>query len=147
MNYICVMRKLYVIIVFVLTFLISSCSSPHFKVLETTSQSGITMEGRYWRGYFSPTGSFEIRIINNSSHDCKNCLIIFDGKYKHELEGLHTREEGLIKDSLFTKGEQLTIPFIEDVNNLIFFEGAPEGYIPENIELKCDDCEGVWKLR
>jgi len=141
------MRKLYIIIVLQFIFLFSSCSSPHFKVLETTSPSGITMEGRYWRGYFEPTGSFELRITNNSSRDCNNCIIILDGKYKHELEGLHTKERGLIKDSIFAKSEQLTIPFIEDLNNLIFFEGAPEGYIPENIELKCNGCDGVWKLR
>jgi hypothetical protein len=141
------MRISYIVIYLIFIFFFSSCSSPHFKVLETNSQSGITMEGRYWRGYFSPTGSFEIRIINNSNRDYSNCTIILDGKYKHELEGLHTRERGLIKDSMFTKGEQLTIPFIEDLNNLIFFEGAPEDYIPENIELKCDDCDGVWKLR
>ena len=132
---------------FIFLVLFSSCSSPNFKVLETTSQSGITMEGRYWHGYFNPTGSFEIRITNNSGYDRRNCVIILDGKYQHELLGLHTREKGMIKDSLFTKGEQLTIPFIEDFSNLIFFKGAPDQYIPENIELKCDDCDGVWKLR
>jgi len=141
------MQKLNFITVLLFLFLFASCSSPHFKVLESTSQSGITMEGRYWRGYFDPTGSFELRITNNSGRDCNNCIIVLDDKYKHELFGLHTREKGLIKDSVLAKGEQLTIPFIEDVNNLLFFEGTPEGYIPENIELKCDDCDGVWKLR
>ena len=131
----------------ILLVLFASCSSPHFKVLETDSHSGITMEGRYWRGYFDPTGSFELRITNNSNRDCKNCVIILDRKYQHTLMGLHTREKGMIKDSLFSKGEQLTIPFIEDLNNLIFFTGAPEGYIPENIRFKCDDCDGIWKLR
>jgi len=105
------------------------------------------MEGRYWHGFFSSKGSFEIRMTTNSNSDCKSCVIILDGKYKHELLGLHTRERGMIKDSLFHKGEQVTVPFIEDLNNLDFFTDAPDGYIPDIIEMKCDNCDCVWKLK
>ncbi len=118
---------------FIVLVLFSSCGNNTFHVLDTVSGSGITMEGRYWHGLFSSKGSFELRITNNSNQDCKNCVIIFDNKYKHELLGLHTREKGMIKDSTFHKGEQLTIPFIEDLNNLDFFDNVPDGYIPDSI--------------
>ncbi len=131
----------------ILVFIFSSCSNQNFKVLETTSQSGITVEMRSWIALFSSTGPFEIRLTNNSGRDYKNCEIIFDGKYRHSLDGLHTREIGMIKDSVFHKGAQVTIYFSDDDSNLIFFEGAKEGYIPEVISIKCDECEGEWKLK
>lgn len=133
--------------IFIVLVLFSSCSNNTLHILETVSGSGITMEGRYWHGLFTSKGSFELRMTNSSGQDCKNCIIIFDSKYKHELLGLHTREKGMIKDSTFQKGIQLTIPFIEDLNNLDFFTGVPDGYIPETIELKCDNCDEVWKLK
>jgi hypothetical protein len=141
----CVLKK--VQIFFILLFIFSSCSSPNFKVLETTSQTGITIEGRYWRGFFSSKGTFEIRLTNNSARDVKNCIVILDGKYKHSLNGLHTREKGMIRDSVFHKGEQVTIYFSDFDSNLIFFEGAEEGYLPDMIGLKCDECDGDWKLK
>src|SRR5512146_940536 len=120
----CVYRK---IPFFIILITISSCSSPTFKVLESDSGNRIIMEGRYWHSFFSSKGSFEIRITNNSNQDCKNCIIILDGKYKHELPGLHTREKGMIKDSVFHKGEQVTIYFSDQDSNIIFFDGAEEG--------------------
>jgi hypothetical protein len=146
-NYICNMRKIYAIVFLQLIFLLSSCSSPNFKVLESSSQTGIVMEGRYWKGFFTSHGSFEIRLTNNSNQDYNNCVVILDSKYRHSLDGLHTREIGMIKDSVFHKGEQVTIYFSDYDSNLIFFEGAEEGYLPETIGLKCNECEGVWKLR
>ena len=131
----------------VLLFIFSSCSSPDFKILETSSQTGITIEGRYWIAFFSSTGPFEIRLTNSSNRDYKNCEIILDGKFRHTLNGLHTREIGMIKDSVFHKGAQVTIYFSDDDSNLIFFKGTKEGYIPEVIGIKCNECEGEWKLK
>ena len=140
------------IIFIILIFIFSSCSSHDFKILETnsqktTSQSGITVEGRSWVALFSSTGPFEIRLTNNSNRDYKNCEIILDGKYRHSLDGLHTREIGMIKDSVFHKGENVTIYFSDDDSNLIFFEGTEEGYIPEVIGIKCNECDGEWKMK
>lgn len=131
----------------ILVFIFSSCASQDFKVLETTSQSGITVELRSWIPFLSSTGPFEIRLTNNSNSNYKNCEIIFDGKFIHKLDGLHTRETGMIKDSVFHKGSQVTIYFSDDDSNLIFFEGAEEGYIPEVIGIKCDECDGEWKIK
>jgi len=102
---------------------------------------------RSWIAFFSSTGPFEIRLTNNSNSDYKNCEILLDGKFRHSLDGLHTSEIGMIKDSLFHKAEQVTIYFSDDDSNLIFFEGAEEGYIPEVIGIKCDECEGEWRLK
>jgi hypothetical protein len=141
------MRRIYPFVFLQLIFLLSSCSSPNFKVLETASQTGITMEGRYWKGFFSSHGSFEIRLSNSSNQDYNNCVVILDGKYSHPLNGLHTREIGMIKDSVFHKGEKVTLYFSDYDSDLIFFEGAEEGYLPETVGLKCDECDIQWKLR
>ncbi len=131
----------------IFVFIFSSCGDSNFRVLETNSQTGITVEGMYWKGLLSSSGSFEIRLTNNSGRDYRNCEIILDGKFSHSLDGLHTRDVGMIKDSVFHNGAQVTIYFSDEDSNLIFFEGAEFGLIPERIGIKCNECEGEWKLR
>lgn len=137
--------KYLIFIIFI--FIFSSCGNTDFRVLETSSQTGITVEGRYWKALLSSTGSFEIRLTNNSNGDYKNCEVILDGKFSHPLNGLHTREIGMIKDSVFHKGAQVTIYFSDEDSNIMFFEKAELGYIPEVIGIKCNECKGEWKMK
>jgi hypothetical protein len=135
----------YTIYIF-LIFIFSSCGNRDFRVLETSSQTGITVEAMYWKRLFSSSGAFELRLTNNSGQDYKNCEIILDEKFRHPLNGLHTREIGMIKDSVFRNGSQVTIYFSDEDSNILFFEGAESGFIPETIGVKCDECEGVWRM-
>src|SRR5437867_750543 len=88
-----------------------SCSSPGFKTLEPNVKNGVIMEARYWRGFFDPSGGFELRLTNNSNANLYHSSLGFDDKYKHTLQGLYSVEKGLLKDSVFRKGEQLTLQF------------------------------------
>jgi hypothetical protein len=105
------------------------------------------MEGRYWRGFFDKSSDFELRITNNSGSDIRNCVLIFDNKYKHSLQGLHSLERGMIKDSLFRKGEQLTFQFNSDISNLTFFNVPNESYFPSSVSLEYGDKSIEWKFK
>lgn len=138
----------YLFIVFIITsVLLISCSSPTFIPLETTTQSNILMEGRYWRGFFEKSSDFELRLTNNSGSDIKNCILIFDNKYKHTIQGLHSLERGMIKDSLFRKGEQLTFQFNSDISNLTFFNVPNENYFPSTVSLEYGSMSILWKFK
>lgn len=139
-------KYLLVIIIFSSVLLIS-CSSPTFIPLEPNAQSNILMEGRYWRGFFDKRSDFELRLTNNSGSDIKNSILIFDDKYKHTLQGLHSLERGMIKDSLFRKREQLTFQFNSDISNLTFFNVPNESYFPSTVSLGYGDNLIEWKFK
>lgn len=105
------------------------------------------MEGRYWRGFFDKRSDFELRLTNNSGSDIKNSILIFDDKYKHTLQGLHSLERGMIKDSLFRKREQLTFQFNSDISNLTFFNVPNESYFPSTVSLGYGDNLIEWKFK
>jgi hypothetical protein len=131
-----------------LIFLISSCSEPDFRVLEPNQKTDIVIEGRYWRGLLARKGGFELKLINNSKNNYKNCILILDGKYKHTVDGLYSVEKGLLKDSVFRSGEQFTLSFEGDISNMYFF--IPDdvgGTIPKVIGLKCDSCNIEWQMK
>jgi hypothetical protein len=132
------------IVLILLSCAFYSCGEPHFRVLTPDNQSGIYIEIRQWKGFFDPSGAFELR-LTNEGNDVKNCLIIFDDKYSAQLKGLHTKEAGMIKDSVFHKATQYTLQFSHDISNLLFFQVEEDGYQPKKITLKCDEFNVSWE--
>jgi hypothetical protein len=142
------MKKIFCLLCFLLQFaILYSCSEPNFRPLEPNRKTDVVIEGRYWRGLFARKGGFELRLINNSSHDCKNCVLILDGKYKHTVDGLYSVEKGLLKDSVFRKGDNFTLKFTGDISNMYFFNPDAEGFIPKTVGLTCDSCDVEWQMK
>jgi hypothetical protein len=142
------MKKLYkYILILSLAILLSSCTTNDYKVLESSgNNSGIIMEGRLRRGLFGRAGGFELKLINNSGKDMQNCIIEFNSKYSHTLTGLHSKGKGMIKSDTFLKSDTLSLPFLEDVDNMIFFNIKDENFKAEKVKLKCSDCDAEWKI-
>ncbi len=136
------------LLIFLATSLILiSCSSPSFKVLDADVNNGIVMEAKYWRGFFESKGNgFGLRLTNNSNGPVINGVIILDDKYKHTMEGLYSVEKGLIKDSVIRKGEQITLRFDEDINNLDYFDVNEQNYIPKTVKLEYTSGAVKWKF-
>lgn len=133
---------------FVISFaalLFTGCSIPEFKFLKPDQPTQITLEEKYFKPLFGTSSEFDLRITNNSNTDLKNCELIFDDKYKHSLQGLHSRNKGLIRDSLFRKGSQYVIYFDREDSNLEFFNVGNDFTRPEKISLKCDECLLYWE--
>jgi hypothetical protein len=138
-------KKIFITVV--LSFILFSCSSPSFKVLDANVQNGIIMEGLYWRGFFDPNGGFQLRLTNNSNAVLTNCELIFDDKFKHTLDGLYSQEKGLIKNGNVQKGEQLTLQFDHDLSNLLYFNIEDKNYFPKTIKLTYDSGSVLWNLK
>jgi hypothetical protein len=137
--------KIYWIAVVLLIF--SSCTTNDYKVLESSGNTnGIIVQGRLRRGLFGRAGGFELKLINSSGKDMQNCVVEFNGKYNHTLNGLHSKEKGMIKSDTFSKNDTLTLPFIEDVDNMIFFNINDKNFKAEKVKLKCSECEAEWKI-
>lgn len=130
-----------------LLIILSSCREPDFKeAKEIDNNCRIILNVKYSKGIFSSFPGFELRLINTSADTLKNCSIIFDEKYKHTLNGLHTKGKGMIKSDNFLNGDTIVIPFHDDIDNLIFFN-VPEGYsIPNRITIECNNCRSNWTM-
>jgi len=133
----------------VLPFLIlfSSCTTNDYETLIFSGNNpGIIIQGKLRRGLFGRAGGFELKLINNSGKDMQNCLVEFNGKYSHTINGLHSKEKGMLKSDIFQKGDTLTLPFIEDLDNMILFDVKDDNFKPETVKLKCSDCDAEWKI-
>jgi hypothetical protein len=140
--------KKYYYLLFAICYLpFVSCSQPDFKKLESSKQSGITLETRYWQGFFEHGGDFELKFTNNSSKDYTKCIIILDGKYKHTLNGLYSVEKGLIKTDVFKVGEQYTLKFSTDYSNTVYFDIRDDKFVyPKTISIQSDSLFDEWKF-
>lgn len=142
------MKKLYIhilISIFAITF--SSCTTNEYETLISSGNNqGIIVQGKLRRGLFGRAGGFELRLINNSGRDMQNCIIEFNGKYSHTLNGLHSKEKGMIKSDTFLKNDTLSLPFLEDVDNMIFFNIKDDNFKAEKVKLKCSECDAEWKI-
>lgn len=139
------MKLLYIFLIPIIFF--AACNSNDFKVMQSSGNNpGVILELKMRRGTFGAGGDFEIKLINSSSADLQNCKLEFNDKYSYTINGLHIKEKGIYKSDIFPKADTLTIPFIEGVNNLIFFKVPDEGFKPEKIRLICNECDAVWKV-
>ncbi|RPI14442.1 MAG: hypothetical protein EHM58_16400 [Ignavibacteriae bacterium] len=138
-------NKFYVLASFLIVF--SSCVSNDFKVMQPSGNNpGVVMESKMRRGLFGASGGFELKFINLSQNDMKNCQLKFNDKYQYTLMGLHSRDKGVIKKDTFAKGDTLIIPFTEEVDNFIFFNVPKDGFKTEKVRLTCSECDVEWKI-
>lgn len=136
-----------ILILTVLSVLWISCSQPDFRTLEPDVKNGVIMEARFWRGTFDPSGGFDLRLINNSNANLFNCSLGFDDKYSHSVEGLYSKEKGLIKQKMIAKGDTLTLQFSHDQSNLLYYDIKEQNYFPKRLTLSGDSIRVNWKFK
>jgi hypothetical protein len=136
--------KIKLLSIIVIAFLFVSCFEANFEILHPDKPSHIQLEEKHEKKLFGTSPEFDLRITNISDKDFKKCELIFDDKFHHTLLGLHTRDKGMIKDSVFRKGEQYIIFFGKEDSNFEFYNVDENLIHPAKITIKCDECEINW---
>lgn len=133
-------------------FLILSCGE-HYKEITPVSNENnikIKLEITIEKPVPGSRTPFTLRLINTGDRDLARCILKFDNKYEHQLEGLINKSEdweGKVKYSMLKVEESVTIPFSNEFDNYSIFGISDKNFnLPETIELNCLDGKVIWKI-
>ena len=137
------MKKIILPIISVI--LICSCTrTPQFdllKEIQNKKNIKVSLSGRYWQSMYTPNNSFELKFTNSGEKSLTNCVIIINGRFKHELKGLTVKmnnenKYSVSENNTIRGNESVGVVFDQECGNFDRFHiNANVFFKPQTISL------------